>query len=582
MSYATLSEAISGSNAGDVIAISAGTYTEDFPKIRHSLTIEGVGGLASLRSLGSPSNGQAILVIDAASVTLDHLELSGAVVPDGNGAGIRFETGGSLTISHCWIHDNQDGLLAGAIAGATLSIDYSEIDHNGIEDGRTHNIYVNEIAQFTITHSYLHDALGGHEIKSRADVTVVTDNRITDGLNADTSYAVDLPNGGQATIAGNVIEKGPQSPNDAEIHFGGELFPSYAGSSLLVQNNIVTDDRQATPVLVLNQTQNGAGNPAPVQISDNQLYGIGPGQLSNAPATRSGNLFMPRPGPVLDMSHPFESPACYCAGTRIGTPNGEIAIEALQVGDLVTTHSGEAVTVLWIGRRCYDAGRVAANPQLRPVVIEAHALAPGVPARRLAVSPEHGLLVDGALIAAAALVNGVSVTRGGGAAVTYLHLAFARHEVIAAENCPAESFVDHAGRGMFVNSYPTSASAPVVSMRLPRLRGGHMVATAWRRIAGRAGVTEAAPSSGAMRGHVERIGRGMVEGWALVDAGPVRLEIIVDDGSMTEMLANFYRGDLDRAGLNDGRCGFLAPLPAGVCRVRVRRRLDRAGLAVAA
>src|SRR6185295_13285067 len=90
--YATVSESISNSSAGDVIQVSAGTYSEDFPKITHSLTIQGVGGLAHLTPIGSPSNGQGILVIDAPDVTLDHLELSGAAVPDGNGAGIRFET----------------------------------------------------------------------------------------------------------------------------------------------------------------------------------------------------------------------------------------------------------------------------------------------------------------------------------------------------------------------------------------------------------------------------------------------------------------------------------------------------------
>src|SRR5882757_1680486 len=132
--YATLSDAITSSAAGDVITVSAGTYTEDFPKIRHSLTIEGVGGLAHLVPLGSPSNGQGILVIDAPSVTLDHLELSGAAVPDGNGAGIRFETGSNLVITNSWLHDNQDGLLANDVATATITIDHSEFNNNGAGD----------------------------------------------------------------------------------------------------------------------------------------------------------------------------------------------------------------------------------------------------------------------------------------------------------------------------------------------------------------------------------------------------------------------------------------------------------------
>ena len=46
LTYGTLSAAISGSSANDVLLVPAGTYVEDFPSITHSLTIDSVGGLA--------------------------------------------------------------------------------------------------------------------------------------------------------------------------------------------------------------------------------------------------------------------------------------------------------------------------------------------------------------------------------------------------------------------------------------------------------------------------------------------------------------------------------------------------------
>jgi hypothetical protein len=115
--YSTLSAAITDSSAGDTIDIPAGLYVDTFPKITHDLTLQAVGGLAHLES-PTPVDGQAILVTDA-NVTVDGLELSGAVVGDGNGAGIREEKG-SLTVLNSYIHDNQDGILtSGDLPGQT-------------------------------------------------------------------------------------------------------------------------------------------------------------------------------------------------------------------------------------------------------------------------------------------------------------------------------------------------------------------------------------------------------------------------------------------------------------------------------
>jgi hypothetical protein len=317
MVYATLSAAISGSGSGDTLSLSPGLYVEDFPIITHSLTIEGTGGMAQLQTPNpTPTNGRAVLFVGGgagADLTVTNLDISGAIDASDNGAGILFESGnGALTVSSSWIHGNQDGILTGDTGAITIT--HSEIDHNGVAPsnpryGYDHNVYVGTATSLTITDSYIHDALGGHEIKSRAAVTTITDNRIQDGPTAATSYSIDTPDGGVVTITGNTIEKGPSSPNSSAIHFGGEANPSQSPSSLIVQNNMLINDRAAGGRAVLNQSQDANGHAYPITVTGNTLYGFGT-LGANLPAdTISDNTFNTNSGaPPLDTGSPFAVP----------------------------------------------------------------------------------------------------------------------------------------------------------------------------------------------------------------------------------------------------------------------------------
>src|SRR5580704_14500424 len=157
--FSTLAAAIAASSNGDVIQVQAGTYTNDFATITTNITIEGVGGMVNLVATQAPPNGKAILTTDA-NVVLDNIAFSGAAVPDGNGAGIRYETG-NLTINNGYFHDNQDGILGGGNGTGTITINNSEFANNGTGDGFTHNLYIGDVATLTINDSYFHDAVVG-------------------------------------------------------------------------------------------------------------------------------------------------------------------------------------------------------------------------------------------------------------------------------------------------------------------------------------------------------------------------------------------------------------------------------------
>ncbi|MBC7636086.1 MAG: Hint domain-containing protein [Acetobacteraceae bacterium] len=141
--------------------------------------------------------------------------------------------------------------------------------------------------------------------------------------------------------------------------------------------------------------------------------------------------------------------ACFAAGTRILTDKGERAIESIAVGDRVITHRGDSVEVVWCGRRAVVPSRHPDPDALHPVRITAGAFGPGAPRRDLLVSPDHALFVDGVLIPAICLINGVSIYQHPVARIVWHHIELTTHDVVMAENLPTESYLDTGNRSAF-------------------------------------------------------------------------------------------------------------------------------------
>jgi hypothetical protein len=275
------------------------------------------------------------------------------------------------------------------------------------------------------------------------------------------------------------------------------------------------------------------------------------------------------------------SVACFREGTRIATPEGEVPVERLRIGDAVLTPRGVVRRVRWLGRRQYTATQAAAQRQVRPVRIAAGAIAPGMPTRDLFVSPEHALLFGAVLVPAGALVNGVSVTRvERPEPVAYVHVELDTHDLVFAEGAAAETFVPVAGRALFDNAAEYAALYPEDTARRAaftrrRAEHGEAVARARAVLAARADLPPPRPA-GALRGHVERIVGGWLEGWACDDSGlPVALTLLLDGRPAGRIWANRYRPDLDFHGLP--ACGLMADVPPGA-HVALQRAADGAPL----
>lgn len=212
----------------DVIEIDAGSYRGDETYfLQRRLTIRGVGGRAVFDGSGGACGQKAILVLHGEDMTLENLELSNCSVIDMNGAGIRHETG-RLLVRNVVFRNNQEGILTGNNAGlgptdARLSLEIydSVFAGNGDGVGFAHNIYVGQIDAFRVEGSYFTVGKEGHLVKSRAAKNHILYNRITDETGR-ASYEVDLPNGGESYLIGNLIEQSAASPNFTIVSYGME------------------------------------------------------------------------------------------------------------------------------------------------------------------------------------------------------------------------------------------------------------------------------------------------------------------------------------------------------------------------
>ena len=267
---------------GDTIEIDAGDYPKDAATWKqNNLTIRGVGGQAHLNADGASAEGKGIWVIRGNNVIIENIEFSGAQVRDRNGAGIRLE-GAGLTIRNCYFHDNQNGILTGANENSDILIENSEFSHNGAGDGRSHNMYIGAVRSFTLKYSYSHHAQVGHTVKSRARTNYILYNRIMDEDDGNSSYSIDISNGGIAYVIGNLVQQGQKTENSGIISYGAEGLQSSVNEFYLINNTVVNDRPQGGEFVFVKP------GTMPVRIVNNLF--IGKGRIEAAGGEESHNI----------------------------------------------------------------------------------------------------------------------------------------------------------------------------------------------------------------------------------------------------------------------------------------------------
>lgn len=266
---------------GDVIEITGGDYPGDVAVwTKNDLLIRSINGVTRLDAKGSQlAQRKAIWVISGNNVRIENIEFANARSRDKNGAGIRAQ-GNNLHIVSCYFHDNESGVMTDNNTSSQILIENSEFARNGYKSGYAHQIYAGSIKKFILKGSYIHGTNIGSAVKSRAQKSVITYNRIVDEGRGRSNYTIDISNGGEAYIIGNILQQSPFTGNYTLIPYAPEGIRWDINKLFILHNTIVNDRKDGN--FIFNHSQVNA------QVINNLL--IGAGSPIKGPGTMIGNI----------------------------------------------------------------------------------------------------------------------------------------------------------------------------------------------------------------------------------------------------------------------------------------------------
>lgn len=213
---------------------------------------------------------KAALVLRGSSARVSGLVFANMSVPDGNGAGIRLETG-DLVVSQSWFRDSQAGILTATDPNGSLVADKTTFTRLGAcraDGGCSHSLYVGgHYGSLRVTRSRFEQGRGGHYLKSRSGRAEIAGNSFDDANGSETNYMIDLPEGAQGQITNNWFVQGQNKQNySAFIAIGAEE-NGFSSQGLLIAGN---DARFASGVR-RNSTFVGNWSGYSLDIKDNNL-----------------------------------------------------------------------------------------------------------------------------------------------------------------------------------------------------------------------------------------------------------------------------------------------------------------------
>ena len=217
------------------------------PASAEGLEIVGVCGRPHLKNDACQSKGYFLNL--GKDITFTHLEISGVSISageGGNGAAIRDQGLGGLTVRYCHFHHNQTGILGGS---GIVKLEWSKFEANGspVKVGYTHNIYMgSDVTQLIITNSlFLRARHEGNNLKSRAQ-SMIFQCSVSASLDGVDSREMDISEGGDVVIKNSLIQQGSSSSNSNLIGFATEATNPdrrHSNQKLSIENTLMINDK---------------------------------------------------------------------------------------------------------------------------------------------------------------------------------------------------------------------------------------------------------------------------------------------------------------------------------------------------
>ncbi|KXU95070.1 hypothetical protein AD928_06340 [Acetobacter cerevisiae] len=426
-------------------------------------------------------------------------------------------------------------------------------------------------------------ALSGVTVNVDGGTATLGSNVVLGALSGST---INLTNGGTFSNGGGLI--GLLTGSTINFGTGGGNFIANAGGALLDLSSTTIKGFDTAKDFI--SFENLAAAPATYSIANSSgsqvitVFDANNKKIADVTVSgqnfATGNYSSSGIGPLTvssdgtSLSIEAVGSVCFLSGTLLRTPDGDVAIEEVQIGDsLLAFENGKPVAqpVVWVGSR-----RAEVRPGLPldeagwPVRVRQDALAEGVPSKDLLITPEHCLYLDGQFVPARMLVNGETIAYDQTICTyTYYHVETAQHAVIMADGTLTESYLDTGNRRAFrqagtVVRIPGLARCWAEDAAAPLMTAREAVEPLHRRLAQRAETLRTAQSevSGVERDEAE-----LLPDAATLTTDP-DLHLVTEDGAV-----------LRKARTHNGCVVFMVPPHVRAVRLvsRASRPVDTIG-----